>query len=209
MYSITASGAETVLHSFAGKPKDGSGAVSSLVNFHGTFYGTTDGGGANDLGTVFSIAPSGAETVLYSFKGGTTDGQTPEGPLVKVRGLFYGTTLRGGANSSGTIFSITPSGAEKVIYSFRGRQNGAGPRDKLINIRGTLYGITQGSGEGKYGTVFSVTSSGTEIVLHRFAGSPEDGAFPEAPLLNVNGTLYGTTFVGGTYKEGAVFALTP
>ena len=48
--------------------------MAGLINFNGTLYGTTMSGGANcsssgGCGTVFTITTSGAETVLYSFKG--------------------------------------------------------------------------------------------------------------------------------------------
>jgi uncharacterized repeat protein (TIGR03803 family) len=47
-----------------------------------------------------------------------------------------------------------------------------------------------------------------ERILHRFAGL--DGAYPYAtPLLDRNGTLYGTTSGGGTYGCGTVFRLQP
>ena len=49
------------------------------------------------------------------------------------------------------------------------------------------------------GTVFSVTPSGQEKVLHAFAGA-SDGANPNAALIDVNGTLYGTTVHGGDTK---------
>jgi hypothetical protein len=61
--------------------------------------------------------------------------------------------------------------------------------------------------------VFGVSTSGAEQVLHSFGGS--DGADPEADLIDVNGTLYGTTYYGGYEKGcggkgcGTVFALTP
>ena len=83
---------------------------------------------------------------------------------------------------------------------------------------GTLYGTTtQGGGVGSScggssdsgGTVFSVTPSGTEKVLHTFDGNGTDGLTPRASLIDVNGTLYGTTAHGGTHGDGTVFALTP
>ncbi|MGC1760699.1 MAG: choice-of-anchor tandem repeat GloVer-containing protein, partial [Candidatus Cybelea sp.] len=70
------------------------------------------------------------------------------------------------------------------------------------------YGITSSGGEYAGGTVFSLTQSGTEQVLHSF-GHGKDGSDPVAALIDVNGTLYGTTESGGTQDEGAVFALTP
>jgi uncharacterized repeat protein (TIGR03803 family) len=211
VFSIAASGAETVLHSFAGEPSDGSGPVSALVNINGTLYGTTGSGGANDDGTVFSITPSGTETVLYSFKGAPTDGETPSGALLDVHGTLYGVTQDGGAHTYwGTVFSVTPSGTEKVLYSFKGaHHDGSGPVGALIDAHGTLYGVTPGGGARRYGTVFSITPSRTEEVLHNFEGGPGDGANPEGALLSLKGTLYGTTWRGGNNKEGTVFVLTP
>src|SRR5271155_905602 len=46
----------------------------------GNFYGTTNGGGANNDGTVFKITPGGTLTALYSFA--NTDGAFPDAGLV-------------------------------------------------------------------------------------------------------------------------------
>jgi uncharacterized repeat protein (TIGR03803 family) len=50
------------------------------------------------------------ETVVYSFQG-SPDGATPEGSLVAdAAGNLYGTTSRGGLNSSGygMVFELSP-----------------------------------------------------------------------------------------------------
>jgi uncharacterized repeat protein (TIGR03803 family) len=71
-------------------------------------YGTTDLGGAHGLGTVFSVALSGYETVLYSFGGGEQDGAYPiHSGVIDVNGTLYGTTWIGGAHNLGTVYSIT------------------------------------------------------------------------------------------------------
>jgi uncharacterized repeat protein (TIGR03803 family) len=51
-----------------------------------------------------------------------------------------------------------------------------------------------------YRAVFSVSTTGTEKVLHGFVGS--DGYYPAAGLIDVKGTLYGTTEGGGVYGSG-------
>jgi uncharacterized repeat protein (TIGR03803 family) len=146
--------------------------------------------------------------VLHSFSGGSADGAHPYAGLLNVNGTFYGTTRSGGTYDGGTVFAITPSGAETVLHSFGGSADGADPRAGLINVGGTLYGTTRnggtmnsGCGDG-CGIVFSITTSGTETVLHSFEGYPDDGAYPAADLLNVNGTLYGTTGAGGSASCG-------
>ena len=207
VFSITPSGTETVLHSFGGSG-DGNGPLAGLINVKGKLYGTTNEGGANGDGTVFSITPSGKETVRYSFKGGSGDGEFPLPGLIDVKGKLYGTTVYGGANDDGTVFSITPSGTETMLYSFKGSGDGERPYAGLINVKGTLYGTTHLGGANGDGMVFSITPSGTETVIYSFKGSG-DGEYPYAGLINVEGTLYGTTIEGGANGVGTVFSTTP
>jgi uncharacterized repeat protein (TIGR03803 family) len=46
-------------------------------------------------------------------------------------------------------------------------------------------------------------------VLYSFKGISGDGKWPNAGLINVKGTLYGTTYVGGANGEGTVSATDP
>lgn len=215
VFSVTLSGGETVLHSFAGG--DGAFPFASLVAVNGTLYGTTWGGGTYGRGTIFSISTSGAEKVLYSFAGGS-DGMSPGAGLINVSGTLYGTTefggrgcmnSHGGSSGCGTVFSVTTSGQEAILYRFKGGSDGYEPEVPLIDVNGTLYGTTDFGGAYGPGTVFSISTSGKERVLHSFAGG-SDGAGPYAGLIDVNGTLYGTTEGGGgIHHHGTVFALTP
>ncbi len=155
-------------------------------------------------GTVFKITTSGKETVLHSFGGSSRDdGGEPEAGLINLNGTLYGTTSVGGKNATGTVFSITTSGIETLLYSFKvfGSGDGANPEAGLLNVKGTLYGTTSYGGTFGYGTVFSITPSGKETVLHSFGGSG-DGNEPFAGLINVKGTLYGTTTSGGRHLRG-------
>jgi uncharacterized repeat protein (TIGR03803 family) len=215
VFSITPSGKEALLYSFDGK--DGEYPYAGLINVKGKLYGTTYRGGANGYGTVFSITPSGKGRVLHSF--GSGDGVGPYAGLLNVNGTLYGTTYHGGTHGSGTVFSITTSGKETVLYSFKGGSgDGASPAAGLLNVNGTLYGTTSNGGSGSCllssyalgcGTVFSITTSGKETVLHSFKGGTGDGRYPEAGLINVNGTLYGTTSSGGANRDGTVFNISP
>jgi len=166
-------------------------------------------GGTHDVGTVFSITPSGTETVLYSFKGGL-DGSNPSSGLIKVGGALYGTTVGGGYPANrGTIFKITLNGTETVLHSFFGGQDGSSPQyGSLLMVNKVLYGTTSTGGINNLGTVYSITPSGVYAVLYSFRGG-SDGANPEAGLTNVGPVLYGTTNVGGASNDGTVFALTP
>jgi uncharacterized repeat protein (TIGR03803 family) len=208
VFSITTDGTEKVLHSF-GERNDGSVPRAALINVDGKLYGTTSSGGTNGDGTVFSLTPSGDEKVLHNFGEGS-DGQVPTAGLVDVDGTLYGTTSGGGAYSCyvsggylpcGTVFSITTGGKERVLHSFGKGTDGMTPAASLINVKGTLYGTTYAGGaDHGAGTVFSITPDGTEKVLHSF-GEGTDGIGPAAGLIDLSGTLYGTTTIGGTYDS--------
>jgi|HubBroStandDraft_5_1064220.scaffolds.fasta_scaffold01199_4 uncharacterized repeat protein (TIGR03803 family) len=196
-----------VVYSFGGG-SDGAHPNSALVNVSGVLYGTTLAGGGG--GTVFSITTSGAENVLYSFNGrGHPSGRNPNS-MIGADGTLYGTAKDGGSSlQRGTVFSLAPSGAEKLLYAFNGSPDGDLPHG-VIDVRGKLYGTTSSGGRYKCGTVFSVSMAGTEHVLHSFLRRKvlRDGCHPRGTLIDVKDTLYGTTFQGGTYKKGTVFAIT-
>jgi uncharacterized repeat protein (TIGR03803 family) len=170
------------------------------------------------------LASGRTETVLYSFAN-SPDGAYPfYGALVlgKKRNL-YGTTVDGGAytclfgNGCGAVFKVTPSGAETVVYNFGASGDGSHPIAGLVKDKyGNFYGTTETGGEpgcfmgSGCGTVFEFTSSGTETILHSFDPSGTDGSEPLAGLvLDKEGNLYGTTYIGGAYNYGTVFKLTP
>jgi uncharacterized repeat protein (TIGR03803 family) len=70
---------------------------------------------------------------------------------------FYGTTYQGGMSGLGTVFKITPSGAETVLYSFAGSSDRANPSANLVQgSDGTLYGSTGAGGTKGFGTFFKV-----------------------------------------------------
>jgi uncharacterized repeat protein (TIGR03803 family) len=111
--------------------------------------------------------------------------------LIDVKGTLYGTTSAGGSSDNGTVYSISTTGTEEVLYSFRGYSYGGEPLAPLIDVKGALYGTTA------YGTVYSISTTGAETLLYHFTGE-KSGESPAAPLIVVNDTLYGTTTKGGS-----------
>jgi uncharacterized repeat protein (TIGR03803 family) len=75
-------------------------------------------------------------------------------------------------------------------------------------VKGVLYGTTAEGGTSGYGgTIFEISTSGTESVLHSF-GTGTDGSDPKSRLIDVNNTLYGTTYNGGgANNAGTVFKI--
>jgi uncharacterized repeat protein (TIGR03803 family) len=135
--------------------------------------------------------------------------------MISLKGQLYGTTVSGGGghcpSGCGTVFAIAPeTGSETVVYTFKGGGDGANPYANPINVSGTLYGTTALGGTGHVGTVFSLDpKTGAEVVLYSFRYNSRDGNYPEAPLVYLNGSLYGTTQQGGAGLVGTLFSLNP
>ncbi|MFZ0320604.1 MAG: choice-of-anchor tandem repeat GloVer-containing protein [Candidatus Sulfotelmatobacter sp.] len=209
VFKIDGAGTETVLYSFGDGPDGAYPAAGVIEDSAGNLYGTASGGGSYTLGTVFKLDPSGHETVLHNFAGGS-DGSAPMAGLVQdPRGNLYGTTFEGGYGE-GTVFEVDTNGHETVLQDFGENNSGAYPESTLVrDSQGNLYGSTIQGGLVGPGAVFKVSSQGAFSVLYSFAGEP-DGAGPEGPLMiDSAGTLYGTTASGGTTNNGTVFHLTP
>jgi len=217
VYKITSSAKETVLHAFTGGTTDGCYPYAPLViDKSGNVYGTTSGCGANNTGIVFKISPSEIETILHNFGVAflSGDGSYPRGGLaLDARGNLYGTTTQGGVipDLAGTIFRVSPSGTETVLYSFTGGADGGEPiAGPILDESRNLYGTTHVGGAHNEGTVFELSASGSLTVLYSFGGSTGDGLLPNAGVvLDKKGNLYGTTSLGGAAGVGTVYAMNP
>lgn len=201
---------ESVLYSFTGG-SDGFGPATGVTrDASGNLFGTTYYGGNFGAGTVFEVTSSGEEKVRYTFTG-LGDGGGPSGDLLlDAQGNIFGTTYFGGAFKNGTIFELSSSGTQKVLYSFTGGTDGALPRDGLIrDAQGNFYGTAEYGGTTNNGNVFEFTKTGKLVVLHSFTGGADGGTPMGALLRDAQGNLYGTTYFGGSVGGGTVFRVTP
>jgi uncharacterized repeat protein (TIGR03803 family) len=231
VYSLTppsepgGSWAKTVLHNFTGSP-DGAYPIALAVGVGGVLYGVTGQGGKFVFGTAFSLSPpsepggSWTETVLHNF-GSPGDASQPETLVIGGGGVLYGTSMAGGTQGQGAVFSLTPpsGGSGSWTGTVLSSLSVAGPL--TIGRGGVLYGTIDGGGLAPpactvpCGLVFSLTPPAqpggpwTETVLYNFLGSPNDGQSPVGVVIGSGGVLYGTTSVGGTGNQGIVYSLTP
>jgi uncharacterized repeat protein (TIGR03803 family) len=221
VFRMTDDGAMTILHVFTGGTDGASPCAALILGADGNFYGTTGSGGGigcggAGCGAVFQMTLDGTVTILYAFAGGT-DGASPRADLIQASdGNFYGTTQTGGLGCSGygcgTIFQLTPDGAEIVVHSFDPDFEGIEPVAALLEgPDGNFYGTTEyGGGPGcrlDCGTIFQMTPDGTFTTLHVFTGGI-DGRNPSAALIQgTDGNFYGTAQAGGEFEKGVVFRL--
>jgi uncharacterized repeat protein (TIGR03803 family) len=198
------------VYSFSGGD-DGAEPHAALTLISSTLYGTTERGGNDNDGIIFSIHTDGADfQVLYSFTGGA-DGEYPQSALTPINSTtLVGTASQGGSDWGGTVFSINIStGSFQVLHAFSGgAADGAGPMAGLTLVGSTLYGTTQYGGSDFAGTIYSMdTTGGNFQVVHSFSGA--DGAYPTSGLTLAGSTLYGTAELGGGGGEncGTIFSL--
>jgi uncharacterized repeat protein (TIGR03803 family) len=152
---------------------------------------------------------------LHSFT--KDDGSMPSSLVLDGQGNLFGTTALGGDSKNGTVFELSASGTFTTLHSFTGTgTDGACPQaDLVLDGQGNLFGTTGAGGADFCGTVFELAhGSSTVTTLYSFTGVT-DGAWPLAGLvLDGQGNLFGTTFVGGAgdygssdYGYGTVFEL--
>ena len=205
----------TNLYSFTGG-SDGGNPTTGLVLSDDILYGKISG--------VFAVNTNGTGfTNLYSLTSGNGGG-IPGAGLILSGNTLYGTTYFGGGADDGTVFAINTDGTGFTnIYGFTGYDydqtngDGAFPQAGLILSGNTLYGTTTFAGGGGNGTVFRVNTDGTDFTnLHNFATAAYgllatytncDGASPQASLILLGNTLYGTAPEGGNSGYGTAFAV--
>ena len=208
-FNITTSGTLTTLFDFNPYSAPTSPLSGMTLGLDGNFYGTTSGGGTHIGGTVFRVTPAGVQTTLWNFTTGADQGNPASAPALGPDGNFYGTTDGIYAGTYGTAYKITPAGVLKTIHVFK-FTDGAVPYALILGLDGNFYGVTRLGGAKNMGVVFRMTKAGAVKVLHSFTGFPDDGNLPIGTLAQGNdGTLYGTTYSGGTRNWGTVFKISP
>ena len=193
----------TQLYSFTGGT-DGNEPFSDLAQASdGNLYGSTFIGGSSDSGTLFTIDTTGNFVSAFSFPG-AGDGANPHCNLIAgADGNLYGTTISGGTNGQGAIFSVSSNGTLTTVYSFIGGISSGAPMAGLVQAAdGSFYGT--GEPGSSAGSIFRLTTNGAYSLPHIFSGN-FDGGGPNALTLGTDGNLYGTAFGGGSDGVGTVF----
>ena len=214
VFKLDKTGVKTTLYSFTASIESGGPRGNLVRDAAGNLYGTVQLGSAGQgAGTVFKIDPTGTETILHAFTGGTDGGNPQAGVIRDAAGNLYGTTYAGGTQGCsqsagcGVVFKIDPTGTESVLYTFTGGADGEYPNGGLIrDSAGNLYGTTSFGGTG-FGTVFKLDPAGVETVLYNFTGGL-DGTLPQGNLVrDSNGNFFGITNSGGIHGYGTIYKL--
>lgn len=185
----------------------GHGGSSVIFGSDGKIYGMTQLGGANNDGTIFSVASDGSGfSSLYSFNS-SVSGRLPLGSLVEGSdGYLYGMTNEGGTLNLGVVFKIKKDGTNFIrLVDFNGT-NGSNPMlGPLFEVQNDLFlGITYRGGTSDAGIIFSISSAGTYALVKDF---PQPESTPESLVFNENATkVFGVATAGGPSGGGTIFS---
>jgi uncharacterized repeat protein (TIGR03803 family) len=203
IFRVTPVGALVTLVEFTGNTgaNKGNTPYAGLIRgSDGNFYGTTQGGGANGLGTVFRMTQAGVLTTMAEFNGTTTGSNPYAGLALGADGNFYGTTAFGGAGNVGTIFKMTQAGVLSTIRDFFGGADSDRPYGGLLAAAdGNLYGATSGlatlNGDG---TLFRIILPGKPSVVIKDAVVDATNSVSIQVLVSARGTGTNVTLEYGT-----------
>ncbi len=238
IFKVTTAGVFTTLVQFNDTTIKGTGPNGLTLAGDGNFYGTTQGGGMSGEGTLFRLTPAGALTTLVEFTGsnlsllnlGAKHGGAPVGTLVATGTssiTLYGVTQTGGSLAGlgllddGTVFRYAVSTntftmmatftGDSALLELLGGRAGRYPNGGLcLHSNGYLYGTTEFGGASDVGTIFKIKPDGTNFAtIKQF--DQTTGANPAGTLVEISGTLYGTTRTGGNdsnYDDGTIYRIT-
>ncbi|HLV81688.1 MAG TPA: choice-of-anchor tandem repeat GloVer-containing protein, partial [Chthonomonadaceae bacterium] len=146
-YGMTLGGGTVVVHhTFTGGSSDGSAPSGTpILASDGNIYGAAALGGPSGAGVIYKLTGASTfntESILYAFKGGSSDGQLPSVLIQASDGNLYGITDEGGSGNNGTVFKLTLSGTETVLHTFAGgTSDGSLPESLVQGADGNLYGV--------------------------------------------------------------------
>lgn len=165
-------------------------------------------------------------TVIHNFSGGQDGAGPADGLTIDAADNLYGTASAGGHQVSGcqnsegdygcgTVFEMKRFGSGwvfKPLYEFPGGNDNSNPGHGVVfGPDGALYGLA-GSGLFRLMPPPSYCSdwlcSWRETVLYNFLGQPDASSPSSRVVFDSTGTMYGVSYFGGAYNNGAVFQLT-
>jgi uncharacterized repeat protein (TIGR03803 family) len=201
------------LHNFTGG-SDGGNPGIGLTAADGTLFGATHNGGTNNTGSIFVMATNGANfAVLKNFSalaiipstGIATngDGANPAAALALVGNTLYGTTVNGGTNGFGTIFSLSTNGGDTnfTVLHYFDSTNGANPNGNLLVTGNVAYGTTFDGGTLGDGIVYSLTFAAPLIPIPINIQLSADGSSAILTWTNPAFSLQSAPAVTGTYTN--------
>lgn len=180
---------------------EGRAPISLAMNANGDIFGTTELGGANNVGTLFKL-PRGSSTIEKLLDLSSTPASQSEvatagarlAPFSDPAGNLYGVI------TPGTVFRIDAGSSVITQLDFiQGNVN-----DLTLDPNGNLFGTTFLGGNDGFGSIFEIPANSTTANTIAFF-NPAVGTTPNGLIVDSAGNLYGSTQTGGANGMGGVF----
>jgi uncharacterized repeat protein (TIGR03803 family) len=220
---VTAASTNTIYSFGTTQPVDGGVPKGSLTYVNGLLFGRTTttlttptpgGPPSGSYGVIFHFDPNNvvsSYSIDHVFTGHPDDGDNPRhDAMTPFNGLLYGTTLEGGTNDTGIIFSIGQDGTGYQVLFSLAKPSGDESHSCFVVANDILYGMTASGGDNGEGVVFAFDPFMSNFqTVFSFACASSTGKEPHGRLtLDPNGTtLYGMTRKGGDHDFGVVFSI--
>jgi len=182
--------------------------IASIAFSQVQIWGTSETGGEDAIGSIYSVLTNGNEYTLESPFINSQEGASPKSSLVVATdGTIYGISAQGGENNSGTIFRYN-NGDFEVLHQLESSTDGNNANAELIQKDdNTFIGATFNGGENGGGVLFEYSLiSGFNALFHFSADG--SGANPSGSLVYENGNIYGSCSNGGLSGFGSIWKYT-
>jgi uncharacterized repeat protein (TIGR03803 family) len=159
----------STIYSFGTITPDGAVPKGSLTYVNGFLFGRTTttykaAHGEPHYGVIFHFDPNNVASTYridHVFAGhdaddGDSDGDNPRhDTMTPLNNQLYGTTLEGGTNNSGLIFSIGQDGTGYQVLLSLHNSIGYQSHSCFVVVNDILYGMTAAGGDEGEGVIFS------------------------------------------------------
>jgi len=211
---------ESLLHAFTGANDDGAnpGNGDLIFDSAGTIYGTTEAGGATNLGTAYKLTPSQGgweESVFFSFDPSQQQVAMPgSGLIMDKAGNLYGSSgYSVDGNPSGAIYQLVNSQSGWMVNALQifhcvGGLNGCFPDAPIFDPSGNLVAATSDSGFYHNGTAIKLLASDNWSIDLLYTFQQDQGGTVNRLAMDSAGNLYGTG-INCSSGYGCVYKLTP
>ncbi len=175
-------------------------AAEGEIGAHVTIVGDVIYGVANnglpdmgfDGGFIFRINSDGTGFRIIKNFTVKTEGLIPNSPLAVAGTVIYGTTLRGGSASQGTVFKINTDGTAYTILKSFSRIPDGRPDSGLRLDGSTLYGSLSAATTLGDGGIFRIGTDGQNYLVYSSRATAIPQLFPNAPPLIASGRIIGS-----------------
>jgi uncharacterized repeat protein (TIGR03803 family) len=153
-------------------------------------YGSTQYGGANNVGALFCVDTNGTSQWIQALDGTTRN----LSELVAIDGYLYSASYTGGAHGDGSIVRIKKDGTGLTnLFSYAGT-DGAYPNSLTRGPDGQMYGTTRGEYGESASSVFVVGTNGVPTTLTTIEDSQD---YFLGLSFGPNGLMYAVTAGSG------------